>query len=62
MSDSRDNPVLWRLLQATNAAELKAAAVALSRIRDASNHEVSKYLQEGERIYKAYMRDGKTKR
>jgi len=57
-----EGDVLKRVHRADNAIELNAAAKHLSRIRDARNHEVSRYLQEGEKIYKAYVNDGKIKR
>ena len=62
MSYSSENPVLRRLLEATDPGDIKAAAIELLKIHDATNFEVSRYLQEGERIYKAYMADGKMKR
>jgi hypothetical protein len=31
-------------------------------MRDATNFEVARYLQEGDKIYKSYVNDGKMKR
>jgi hypothetical protein len=59
---SDEGDVLRRVHRAGNAAELHAAAKSLSRMRDATNFEVARYLQEGDKIYKSYVNDGKMKR
>jgi hypothetical protein len=52
---------LKRVLNATNPAELHAAAKSLSRLRDATNHTVASYLQKGDQIYQAHVKAGKMK-
>jgi hypothetical protein len=59
---SDENYTLQRVLNATTPVELNAAAVSLSRMRDAANNDVALCLRKGEKVYKAYIKDGKTKR